>query len=87
MKTKTVIIIMFGLILTFSSCYYHNWENLHPGPAVTAPCVLADTISFSKDIAPIINPGCGITDGRGTSCHGSGSGNGDYSKFNHFGVS
>jgi hypothetical protein len=66
MKSKKLIfIIITTLGLCVSSCYWRNWETLHPSP-VTAPCPIdtGTVMSFSINVQPIINSKC-----AGAGCH------------------
>ncbi|MEO8759807.1 MAG: hypothetical protein ABI388_02115 [Bacteroidia bacterium] len=76
--------IVVAFVLMLSSCYKHNWETLHSGGQVAAPCILADTVRYSSDVAPIINASCGTSGSQATSCHGVGSTGGNYSDYSHF---
>lgn len=73
MKTKQTLSILMaftGLILT--SCYWNNWENLHPASQLSnTPCKANDTsvvISYSIDVAPIVASKCASS----TACHAAG---------------
>ncbi|HXU27150.1 MAG TPA: hypothetical protein VN698_07950 [Bacteroidia bacterium] len=84
MKTKKqIIVIIAALGLTLSSCYWHNWDTVHPNSsAATAPCMVVDTsthISYSVDIAPIIASKCAVT-----GCHSAG-GNGSANDYTFYG--
>jgi hypothetical protein len=72
MKTKQkILVIIAALGLTLSSCYWHNWDTIHPA-VVTPPCMVVDTstrISYSVDIAPIIASKCSASGG----CHIAGN--------------
>jgi hypothetical protein len=73
MKTKkfTLAIIMAcGVILC--SCYSHNWDNMQPKAVTTTTTTttcptLPTVVSYSANIAPILNTSCGIT--GSTNCH------------------
>jgi len=68
MKKQTIIsalITLVGLILT--SCYWHNWEKINPTPVVKT-CTLPDTVSYSKDIVPILTANCSLNN---SACHSS----------------
>jgi hypothetical protein len=71
MKTKQkILIIIAGLGLTLSSCYWHNWDTIHP-VVVTPPCMVVDTstaISYSVDIKPIVASKCAVS-----GCHSVGN--------------
>jgi len=73
MKTnKSILVIIAAVTLTLTSCYYHNWENLHPGGQVyTTPCAIdtGTVVSYSLNIKPIIANKCGQS-----GCHGSSPG-------------
>jgi hypothetical protein len=83
MKANKIVVALVVITLGLTSCYYHNWETLHPsGQVATAPCIVPDTVSYSKDIVPIINASCGATGSQASSCHGSGSSSGyDYTSY------
>ena len=72
MTTKQKIsVVIAALSLTLSSCYWHDWETLHPQPAVST-CMVVDTstaISYSVDIAPIVASKCSSSG----ACHASGN--------------
>ena len=72
MKTKQkILVIIAALGLTLSSCYWHNWDTIHPA-VVTPPCMVVDTstrISYSVDIAPIIASKCSASG----ACHAAGN--------------
>jgi hypothetical protein len=70
MKTKKftlAIIIACGAILY--SCYSHNWDNMQPTKTNTLPpsCVIPAVVSYSANIAPIINASCGVV--GSPNCH------------------
>jgi len=72
MKTKQKILILIASLgLTLSSCYWHNWDTIHPVVA-TPPCMVVDTstaISYSLDIAPIVASKCSAN----SACHAAGN--------------
>lgn len=51
-------LLYFSILFFFSSCYYDKEEKLYPAPS----CELSGEISFSKDLAPILESKC-------SSCH------------------
>lgn len=55
---------MLLLALCFSSCYYDNLEELNAANIV--PCTIPDSVSYTSDIAPILNASCGSSN---SSCH------------------
>lgn len=57
---------MIIVIACFSSCYYDKEELLYPAGCSVNP------VSYSLDVAPIIETNCATNSG----CHGSGSFNG-----------
>lgn len=64
---KNNLIIILSLILSFSSCYYDDEETLYGNISCET-----SSVSFSKDIKPIIATNCAIS-----GCHvqgGAGSG-------------
>jgi hypothetical protein len=73
MKTnKLIVAITSATALVLSSCYYHNWENIHPGGQVyTTPCAVTDStvISYSVTIKPIVASKCAQA-----GCHNSAGG-------------
>jgi hypothetical protein len=74
MKTKQKkLLAIAAFSLTLSSCYWNNWNTIHPNSqASTAPCMVIDTstrISYSVDIAPIIASKCSASGG----CHAAGN--------------
>lgn len=77
MKAKFLILVAF-IGIGVSSCYYHNWETLHPNAQTSNNTCTVDTgtvISYSANIKPIVASKCAIG-----GCHatgGSGSAN-DY---------
>jgi hypothetical protein len=81
MKAKQKIyVVIAGLGLFLTSCYWNNWENLHTVSQTSSTnCKANDTsvvISYSVDIVPIVNSKCSAT-----GCHqvgGSGTAK-DYS--------
>jgi hypothetical protein len=82
-KGNLAVIAVIGLLLT--SCYYHNWENLHPSGQVSAtPCVLPDTVSYSNVIAPLLVTNCGVSGAQASTCHGVGGAGGNYSTYQKF---
>ena len=55
------IILAVALLLIFSGCYNDKYDKLYPA---TATCDTT-TVSYARDIAPIINSSCAIAGG----CH------------------
>ena len=57
--------ILVVTTLSLSSCYWHNWENLHP-ITNSAPCAVIPgaTVSYSTTIQPILVAKCAQS-----SCH------------------
>ena len=81
MKKQIIILALIIFVgLTLTSCYSHDWEKLHPAPAITAPCILPATVSYSIDIVPILNASCSLNN---SNCHSSASG---YDFTNYTGV-
>lgn len=62
---KQAVFILFATGLFLSSCYKDNFEKLHPKAPLTGSCDTTIAISYSAQIAPIINNYC-------ISCHGAG---------------
>lgn len=56
--------VLSVLLLSMSSCYYDNLEELHVGDL--KDCVIPETVSYLNDIKPIMNSACGTTNGA---CH------------------
>lgn len=82
---KSILAIMVVTALSLSSCYYHNWENIHPGGQIASkPCVLADTISYNADVVPILNASCGVSGSQALNCHGAGATGPDLSTYTNF---
>ncbi|MBS1645867.1 MAG: hypothetical protein JST67_00860 [Bacteroidetes bacterium] len=81
-KTSFVLTIVLCLIL--GSCYYHNWETMNPVAATPPPCILPDSVSYSRDIVPILTTNCGISGTQAASCHGSGGLGSNFSSYQHF---
>ena len=65
MKIKLFFFFSF-VIAAFSSCYYDNYEELHP-TLTGSNCDTAKVMSYSNDIVPILNASCGTNN----SCHGT----------------
>ena len=64
-------LIFFGILIIFSGCYNDKFDKLYPLPPVKPICDTT-TITYTVDIAPIMNQYC-------NSCHCSGgSGSGDF---------
>ena len=56
---KSLWVVIAGTALFLTSCYYHNWENLHP-VANNVPCnvVPGAAVSYSTTIQPILVAKC-----------------------------
>jgi hypothetical protein len=70
MKAKQkILVVIAALGLTLSSCYWHNWDTIHP-QVVTKPCTVdtGTVISYSANIVPIVNSKCAVG-----GCHSAGS--------------
>jgi|GEM_PF-1686853 len=85
MKTTLKISIIIAIVgLTLSSCYWHNWDTVHPNAlAATPPCTVdtGTVISYSANVAPIVASKCSIS-----GCHSAG-GNGSASDYTFYGTS
>lgn len=57
------LISLFIIIISITSCYYDNVDELHPS---ITPCDTTGVVSFSSDILPIMQHGCGSED---LACH------------------
>ena len=71
MKTKQLfLVIVIALALTLPSCYWHNWDTIHP-QIVTAPCTVdtGTVISYSANIKPIVATKCALN----SACHATGN--------------
>jgi hypothetical protein len=58
---KSTWAVLIVATLSLSSCYYHNWENLHPGGQVyTTPCAIdtGTVVSYSTTVQPILVAKC-----------------------------
>ena len=60
---KLIFIALFALPF-LNGCYYDNFNEIHP--IVSDTCIIADTVSFSNDIQPIMNQSCGTSN---SACH------------------
>ena len=57
-------------IISISSCYYDNLAEMTPSTGVIGgSCDTSGTISYSHNIAPILQSNCGTSN----SCHGTGN--------------
>lgn len=63
MKKYILIILIFIAVAGFSSCYYDKGDYLYPG---AANCDTAAAVSYSKNVAPLLQQQC-------YSCHGGAS--------------
>ncbi len=77
MKTLTVILSSLSMTLFLTSCYYDNFEKLHPEGALPIPCDSVGVISYSAQIVPILQNSCT------QNCHnGVGTGSRDLTDYN-----
>ena len=65
MKIRNYLLIL--ITFNLSACLYNNYDDIKPnlGPKVP-PCILADTISYSKHVVPFLQTNCGSQD---INCH------------------
>lgn len=61
MVRQTIKVLLITAVISVAGCYYDNEEDLYP----SNPCV-TDNMSYSTDIAPILQTNC-------YTCHSSGS--------------
>lgn len=54
------------ILSTASGCYYDNMQELNPASVLT--CTVPVNVSFTNDIKPVLNSGCGTTN---SGCHNS----------------
>jgi hypothetical protein len=67
MKNKTYVnIFCLVIAIVFYSCVYRNAEDI--APVVDCTSVIPDTVSFSKNIQPILTSNCAISN-----CHSGSS--------------
>jgi len=57
--------LFLAIVASCSGCYYDNQEELHPNFATVCDTTSA-VITYSADIIPILQSGCGISD---NACH------------------
>ena len=85
MKTTLKISIIIAMLgLTLSSCYWHNWDTVHPNASAATPPCTVDTgtvISYTANVVAIINSKCSIS-----GCHSAG-GTGSANDFTFYGTS
>lgn len=65
-----VIIALFTLGL--NGCYYDSMEELNPG--FPSDCVVPDSVSYTKDVRPILDRSCSTS-----SCHNQSPGSSGHS--------
>lgn len=77
---KKAIIFIPVLAALVSGCYNDKYDKLYPVPAVTTATCDTTSVSYARDIAPIISTNCAIT-----GCHNASgdavTGNLDYTIF------
>jgi len=78
-------VALVASVIALSSCWEtKKWENLHPDGQVSAGggvlCPKLDSVRYNAIIAPIVNTKCATN----STCHGAGSGVGDYSTYTGF---
>lgn len=69
MKIQNIPFFLILILITglFEGCYYDNLTELHPELGInSASCDSSGTISYSKQIKPILDRTCGTSN----SCHG-----------------
>lgn len=67
-KKQLIVVVFLLFILSFSSCYYDNFDELYPA-ANTVSCDTVSVTTYSKHVFPILNLYC-------NSCHSTKSANG-----------
>jgi hypothetical protein len=67
-KQSLLIFFIGGLIVVFNSCYYDKEQLLYPASFNCSGV----SISYSLDVAPLIQRSCA----QGSGCHGAGSASG-----------
>ncbi len=72
MKAKRNILLLFVLVLFCQVCTYRNMEDIRPAKGCEP--IPGDTVSFNRDIQPILTQHCAVS-----GCH---SGNDPESNFN-----
>ncbi len=72
MKNGRLLLLSCIVLLTFDSCYYDNFKELHPENALnnSNTCDTAGVISYTAQIVPVLNRSCN------TQCHGGSGGGG-----------
>jgi hypothetical protein len=70
LKTIKVFILFSIITTTFSACYYDNKEELYPLAGGT--CDTSVAVSYSKDIAPIMNLNCSLSGCHNAATHAAG---------------
>lgn len=75
---RKLLLVAFATIPFLQSCYYDNFDEIHPVPNTTACDTTA--VSFATDILPIFNGSCGS---GSSSCHLNSASAGTYGLANY----